>query len=84
MENNLFNDDLEFHYVIACRGGKWYTATDVEQSVMPDGTIYDYENHEWVMAYEDSPDDEIASMAALDTANFRVLQSALRQMNGEI
>ena len=76
--------DLEFHYVISYRPHfGWQVAVDVEQSVMQDGTIYDYDNHEWVMAYEDSPDEEIAAMADLDTQHFRVLQSALRQMNGE-
>jgi len=41
MNNNLFTDDLEYHYVVSCRDGKWDIAPDVESSVMPDGTIYD-------------------------------------------
>jgi hypothetical protein len=84
MNPNLFSDDLEFHYVVACRDGRWYVAADVENSVMSDGTIYDYGKQEWLFAYEDSPDEEIASIADLDTANYRVLNSALRQLNGEI
>lgn len=77
--------DLEFHYVISYREGfGWQVASDVEQSVMSDGTIYDYDNHEWIAAFEDSDDEEIAAMADLDTQHFRVLQSGLRKMNGEI
>lgn len=76
MNNNLFNDDLEFHYVIACRDGKWYVAADVENSVMSDGTIYDYGKQEWLFANDE--------LEALDLAHYSVLQSALRQMNGEI
>lgn len=76
--------DLEFHYVISWRDGfGWTHAGDVEQAVLEDGTVYDYDNHEWIAAFEDSDDDEIASIAALDTSIYRVLQSALRQMNGE-
>lgn len=78
------HDDLEFHYVVSCRGGKWSVAVDVEQAVMLDGTIYDYENYEWLFAFEDSDDPEIASIADLDIAHYRMLQSALRMMNGEI
>lgn len=75
MENNLFNDDLEFHYVIACRGGKWYHAVDVEQAVMSDGTVFDYKHYEWLVANNE--------LETIDLNLFSVLQSALRQMNGE-
>ena len=76
MNNYLFSDDLEFHYVVACRDGKWYVAADVENSVMSDGTIYDYGKHEWLFA-----DDELE---VLDLEHYHVLNSALRQLNGEI
>lgn len=81
-------NDLEFHYVVSYREGYgWSIATDVEQAVMTDGTIYDWNNDGisgWFFAYEDSEDEENSSIADLDTEHYRVLQSALRQMNGEI
>lgn len=73
MNNNLFTDDLEYHYVVSCRDGKWDIAPDVESSVMPDGTIYDYKNKEWLF-----PTDELRES---DLKNFSILNSALRQLN---
>ena len=68
--------DLEFHYVVSYREGfGWYHSADVEDSVMSDGTIYDYDNHEWLFANDDEE--------TLDLAMLSVLNSALRRMNGE-
>ena len=80
--------DLEFHYLVSYREGfGWDVAVDVEDAVMSDGTIYHWNNDgvtgEWFFAYEDSPEDENASIADIDTSHYRVLQSMLRQMNGE-
>lgn len=83
----MMNKDLEFHYVISyreCYG--WQIAVDVEDSVMSDGTIYEWYPEgggKWIMAFEDSPEEENSSIADLDTAHYRVLKSALAQMNGE-
>ena len=76
--------DLEFHYVISYREGiGWSTVPDVEEACFTDGTIYDYDKYEWFFAWEDSEDEENASIADLDTAHYRVVQSMLRTMNGE-
>lgn len=82
------SEDLEFHYVISYRDGfGWQIASDVCDAVMEDGTIYDWESEPrdegWFNAYEDSEDDEMAAIAAVDTAHYRVLQSMLARMNGE-
>ena len=81
------NDDLEFHYVVSYRDGYgWQIAADVEDAVMPDGTIYRWNENgagEWFFAYEDSDDSESSSIAALDTQHYSMLHSMLRQMNGE-
>lgn len=69
------NRDIEFHYVISCRNGKWTHALDVEESMMEDGTFYDYDTHEWVH-YDTELEDT-------DNDYYKILQSALRQMNGE-
>ena len=74
MENNLFNDDLEFHYVVSCRGGKWYHSTDVESAVLEDGTVYDWENYEWIVPS--------GKLETIDFAIYSVLHSALSQLNG--
>ena len=80
--------DLEFHYVVCYREGYgWQIAADVEDAVMSDGTIYEWHpdgGGEWFFAYEDADDEEISSIANLDTSHYFVLKSALRQMNGEI
>ena len=79
------NNNLEFHYIVSYREGYgWQTVPDVESALMPDGTIYDNDKYEWLVAYEDSEDEENSSIADLDTEHYRMLQSALRQMNGEI
>lgn len=80
--------DLEFHFVVSyreCYG--WQIALDVNDAVMPDGSIYEWYPEgggRWIMAFEDSPEDENASIADLDTEHYSVLKSALAQMNGEI
>lgn len=77
--------DLEFHYLISYREGLgWDVAADVESAVMPDGTIFrwiDESSGEWLFAYEDSPDDENASIADLDTSHYSMLKSALNLLN---
>lgn len=80
-------ENLEFHYVVSYREGYgWTIASDVEDAVMTDGTIYHWSNDGdggWFFAFEDSPDDENATIADIDTSHYRMLQSVLRQMNGE-
>lgn len=82
------NKDLEFHYVVSyreCYG--WQIALDVADSVMSDGSIYEWYSAgggQWFNAYEDSEDEENSSIADLDTEHYRMLKSALAQMNGEI
>lgn len=77
--------DLEFHYVVSYREGYgWDISVDVEQAVMTDGTIYHWNNDGsggWFFAFEDSPDEENASIADLDTSHYRMLKSALRLLN---
>ena len=83
------SNDLEFHYVISYREGfGWTHASDVENAIMEDGTIYDWDYDGdrvggWFAAYEDSDDPENSAIAAIDTEHFRVLQSMLQRMNGE-
>lgn len=77
-------NDLEFHYIISYREGYgWNVASDVEDAVMTDGTIYDWETHQWFFAFEDADNPEELSIADIDTAHYSVLHSMLRQMNGE-
>ena len=79
------NKDLEFHYVVSyreCYG--WDIAVDVEDGTMTDGTIYEWYPEgggKWFFAYEDSQDDENASIADLDTEHYRMLKSALHLLN---
>lgn len=77
--------DLEFHYVVSYREGEgWQIAVDVEDAVMTDGTIYHWNNDGtggWFFAYEDSPEDENASIADLDTSHYSMLKSALHLLN---
>ena len=81
--------DLEFHYVVSYREGfGWSTAPDTEEALFHDGTIFDWNAEErfdgWFNAYEDSDEPEMSSIAALDTAHYSVLLSALAKMNGEM
>ena len=79
------SDNLEFHYVVSYREGYgWQTVPDTEQAVMPNGTIYDWNENKWVVSWTDSEDPEEAALDTLDTEHYRMLNSALRQMNGEI
>ena len=77
--------DLEFHYLVSYREGfGWDVAVDVEDAVMSDGTIYHWNNDGsggWFFAYEDSDDPENSSIADLDTAHYRMLKSALLELN---
>lgn len=78
--------DLEFHYLVSYREGfGWDVAVDVEDAVMSDGTIYHWNNDGvtggWFFAYEDSPEEENASIADLDTSHYRMLKSALSLLN---
>lgn len=67
---------LEFHYLIGCMNGYWQVV--VEDGIMPDGTIYDWENNEWTFPPDSREDD---SVETLDLHNYRMLQSALRLLN---
>jgi hypothetical protein len=73
------NDNLEFHYVVSYRQGYgWQHALDVEQAVMTDGTIYDWtQGVGWIVANDE--------LETIDLDNYRLLKSALYQLNqGEI
>ena len=75
------SDNLEFHYIVSYRDGfGWTIAADVEQALMTDGTIYDWNDGEWIFPSSTTTGQEIE---ALDLDHYRVLQSMLRQMNGE-
>ena len=71
------HDNLEFHYVISCKGGVWSIVE--EDPYFPDGTIYDWDNEQWTFASEE---DEDGLVEDLDLAQYHDLQSALREMNG--
>lgn len=74
-------EDLEFHYLIACKDGQWYTAADTETAVMPDGTVYDWGTREWMPLIQDDNPEAIE----LDLQQYRMLNSALQMLtNGEI
>lgn len=74
-------DNLEFHYVVSYREGVgWWYVPDVEQAVMPNGTIYDWEDGEWIIPSAVTTGKEIEN---LDFQHYKVLQSMLQQMNGE-
>lgn len=76
------SEDFEFHYILSYREGYgWSIASDVESELMSDGTIYDWGQQAWMVAWEDDEDEEIASIADLDTEHYRVIQSAVRLMN---
>lgn len=76
------SNNLEFHYVVSYREGYgWSIAVDVEQAVMPDGTIYDHDKYEWLVSWTDSEDTEEAALDKLDLQHYAMLQSALRQLN---
>lgn len=70
------SQDLEFHYVVSYREGYgWSVASDVENAVMPDGTIFDWgEFPSWTSPYN-------SELEALDLDHYRMLNSALRLLN---
>jgi hypothetical protein len=70
------SENLEFHYVVSYREGYgWTIASDTEDALFNDGTVYDWKNQEWII-----PDDDVE---VIDLDHYSVLQSMLRQVNGE-
>ena len=75
-------NSLEFHYLVSYHPDEgWQIPVDTEDVKFPEGTIYNWETNEWFYAYEDSNDPENSSIADLDTAHYRVLKSALLELN---
>lgn len=70
------SNNLEFHYVVSYREGfGWDIAVDVEQAVMPDGTIYDWtQGNGWTFPLE-------GELETLDLQHYGMLKSALHQLN---
>jgi hypothetical protein len=80
------SNNLEFHYVVSYREGYgWTVAADVEQAVLPDGTIYDHDKQEWVISATGSEDRLESMLDTIDIEHYGMLNSALRLLNeGEI
>ena len=69
------NNNLEFHYVISySEKYGWQIASDVEQAVMPDGTIYDHNQNAWLSFATND-------IETLDLEKYVLLNSALRLLN---
>lgn len=74
------NNDLEFHYIVSYREAYgWQVSIDLGENLMPDGTIYRWNEDgtgEWFFPNNDE-------LETIDLEHYRMLNSALRQMNGE-
>ena len=75
------SDNLEFHYVVSYREGYgWHFATDVEQAVMTDGTIFDWNDGTWTFPSGITTGQELE---VIDLEHYKTLSDALSMMNGE-
>lgn len=73
------SEDLEFHYIVSYRDGYgWQIAVDVEDGVMTDGTIYDWDTDSWIFP---SAIDSGRDITAIDLHHYRMLVSALNLLN---
>jgi len=75
------SEDLEFHYVVSYREGYgWQIAVDVEDAVMTDGTIYDWDTNSWIFP---SGLDVGKEVEELDLSHYIKLKSVLDLLNKE-
>lgn len=75
-------DNLEFHYVISFREGfGWEVCPDTETVKFPDGTIYDWDNNEWIASWTNSEDEHENLLDAIDIVHYNRLKSALNLLN---
>jgi hypothetical protein len=73
------SEDLEFHYVVSYREGYgWQIAVDVEDAVMTDGTIYDWDTNSWIFP---SGIDSGKDIETLDLSHYNKLKLALDLLN---
>ena len=75
--------DLELHYVVSYQNGVWNIASDTEDALFVDGTIYDWDTNTWGCPSNFSEDNETLEEAitTFDTSALSVLHSALRLLN---